>query len=145
MSFSVLTRKSKVLRHNFAPLRSPSWLKEGRSQLVAPSGPGPQPLPSCLAEGARHAGPNCPSGSSGCPNARWEGPGQQAASYADCHCHLVTEAGMEERFTTASRPGPGQWVVLRRALEPSRAAPGLFPGPSSSPTDPRPGELEGPG
>lgn len=42
MVFSVLTRKGEVLRHYCHPLRSRSWLRGGRSQLTALSGPGPQ-------------------------------------------------------------------------------------------------------
>ena len=30
---------------------------------------------------------------------------------------------MEERFTAASKPGPGQWVALVRALESCRTQP----------------------
>ena len=39
--------KGKVPRHKLHPPRSWSWLRGGRSQLVAPSRPGPQTLPSC--------------------------------------------------------------------------------------------------
>ena len=43
MLFSVLRRKGKVPRLNFHPVRSRSWLRGSRSQLAAPSAPGPQP------------------------------------------------------------------------------------------------------
>ena len=46
MLFSILTRKDKVPRLKFHPSRSRSWLREERSQLAAPSGPGPHVLPS---------------------------------------------------------------------------------------------------
>ena len=37
---------------------------------------------------------------------------------------------MEERFATASRPGPSHWVAMARALELCRTqAPSLSPGP----------------
>ena len=45
--FSVLTRKAKVPKHNFYPPRSASWLRGGRFQLAASSGPGSETLPSC--------------------------------------------------------------------------------------------------
>ena len=52
MVFSVLTRKGKIPKHNFHPPRSQSWLRGGRSQLAAPSGPGSHTLP--IPEGTRH-------------------------------------------------------------------------------------------
>lgn len=42
MVFSVLTRKGEVPRHYCHPLKSRPCLRGGRSQLTAPSGPGPQ-------------------------------------------------------------------------------------------------------
>ena len=54
MLFSVLTRKGKVPRQSIHHPRSQSWLRAGRAQLTAPSGPGPQTLLSVISEGARH-------------------------------------------------------------------------------------------
>ena len=47
-------------------------------------------------------------------------------SHADGRRHYVAEAGIRERFTTTSRPGPSQWVALARALEPQDTALSLF-------------------
>ena len=45
---------------------------------------------------------------------------------------LPLQAGMGERFTITSKPGPGQQVVLVRALEPYRTQPPhLFPHPEA--------------
>ena len=40
--FSIMTRKDEVPRHYCHPLRSRSWLRGGRSQVTALSGPGRQ-------------------------------------------------------------------------------------------------------
>ena len=45
MWFSVLTRKARS-PDNFYPTKVQSWLRGGKSQLQAPSGPGPQMPPS---------------------------------------------------------------------------------------------------
>ena len=58
--FSVLTRKGKVPRHNFHPPKSQSRLIGGRSQLVAPSGPGSHTLPSCHPCGSQAPKPTGP-------------------------------------------------------------------------------------
>ena len=53
--------------------------------------------------------------------------------------------GVEERLAAASRPGPrpaGRFGEGCGALQDT--APGLFPGPLSTPAGLRPGELEGP-
>ena len=72
MLFSVLTRKGKVRKQNFHPLRSWFWLREGRSQLEACTGQGPQTPPS-----SHRWGSQCPthwsSGFSGPPNGGWGG------------------------------------------------------------------------
>lgn len=57
------------------------------------------------------------AGSSGHPN--W-GKVPQTATQGDCCCQDVAEAGMGERFTPASRPGPIQGLALARAVEPCR-------------------------
>ena len=41
----------------------------------------------------------------------------RTATHGDHHCHSVTETGMGQRFAAASRPGPGQWAAVARALE----------------------------
>ena len=52
---------------------------------------------------------------------------------------------MGERFTATSRPVPGQWVALARALELCRTQPPACSlAPSSSSAGLRLGELEGP-
>ena len=42
-----MTRKGKVPGYNFHPPRSQSWLRGGKAQLAAPSGPGLQILSTC--------------------------------------------------------------------------------------------------
>ena len=69
MLFCILTRKGIVPRHDCYSLRSKPWVKS-RSQLMAPSGPGPRPCPAVISEGAGHPGPKWPSGSSGCTHGR---------------------------------------------------------------------------
>ena len=72
--FSFLTRKAKVPKHNFYPLRSPSWLRGGRFQLAASSGPGSQTLPSCHHWRSQVPNPSGPSVSSGLPKGERPGP-----------------------------------------------------------------------
>ena len=50
--------------------------------------------------------------------------------------------GMGERFTAASSPGLRPMGGPGKGSETLDRAPSLFPGPSSPPTGPRPGELE---
>ena len=40
-----------------------------------------------------------------------------------CHCHLVAEVGMGEKFTAALKPGPSQWAALARTQELFRTQP----------------------
>ena len=48
MCYSLLWQeRTRSQGTKFHPLRSRSWLSGGRSQLVAPAGPGPQTLPNC--------------------------------------------------------------------------------------------------
>ena len=115
MSFSILSRKSKVLRHNFPPLRSQSWLKEGRSQLAAgylrARSPEPAQLSLLMEPGAQDpANPHAPQ----VTYKQW-GPGLM----------VCTKAGIRERFTAASKPEPGQPVALARALCPYRTQPSV--------------------
>ena len=68
MLFSVLTRKGRVPRHSFHPPRSRSWLRGGRSQLAAPSGPGSHTLPSYHhwgSEVSKPTGPQAPRAAQG--------------------------------------------------------------------------------
>ena len=141
MLFSVLTRKSKVPRHDFDPPRSQPWLRGGRALLAAPSGQVPTSCPAVIPEGAMHH-PSWPSASSGHPDR-----GDQVCDL-DCDpdslCCWVAETGLPQRFTTTTRPGPRLVEGLRKdpgALEDT--VPSLFPGPSSSPTGPRLGKQEG--
>ena len=89
----------KVPRHNCHPLRSRSWLRGGRSQLVVPSGPAPQSL---LREPG--AQPSWPLGSS--DHLYRVGQASQAVTQADYGCYQAVEAEKQETFTAASRPGP---------------------------------------
>lgn len=82
MLFSVLTRKGEVpSKAQLSPQRSSSWLRGGRSQLAASSGPGSQTLPSCHGWGSQaprtQPEPGA-SGSSGRPSGRDQVP--QAAA-----------------------------------------------------------------
>ena len=52
---------------------------------------------------------------------------------------------MGERVTAASGPGPGQWVVLARALELCRTHPQPVPWAPQLTCQAEAGELEGPG
>ena len=55
--------------------------------------------------------------------AQKQGSIPQTAVYADSGFHEGAEAGMGDRFTATSGPGPGQWVALVRTLEPCRTPP----------------------
>ena len=121
----------------YHPLRSPSWLTESRAWLAAPSGLGPQTCPAIISEGARHPGPNWPSGSSGRPK-----------------CGETRSHRRRPRQTAAIRSqrlgwGKGSWPPrgLGDLGEGSGAlqdtALSLFSRPASSPTGSRLDELEG--
>ena len=84
MLFSVLTRKGKVPRHNFHPPRFQPWLREGRSQLTAPSGPGTHILPTCHAWGSQASSSTGPQS----PQTTHLGrPGLTDYDQTDGHCH----------------------------------------------------------
>ena len=135
MLFSVLTWKGKVPKLNFHPLRSGSWLREGRPQLVIPSGPGLQTLASCHHWGSEvlrtQAGPK---------------PGRGPADWV--LCRLLPLLGGRDRdewefhycLKAWAQPvgglGEGSGALQDRALS-------LFPGPLSSLAGPTPGKLEG--
>ena len=113
MLSSVLTRKGLIPRHSFCSLRSGilaeqadlSWLPQGRVL---------RPCPATIAEGdCSHA----PAG----PQATL----MAGASYKDCHCLQITEAGKGLRFTAASRPVSGLGEDSGALLD---TAPSLFPG-----------------
>ena len=123
MLFSVLTSKGKVPRDNFHPEVQP-WLRGSRSQVAAPSGSGPQTLPSCTAVGARCPGPASPQAPQAAQMAGTRS--LRPLSHAVGRRHYVAEAGLREKFTTTSRPGPSQWVALARALEQQDTALSLF-------------------
>ena len=71
--------------------------------MAAPSGPGSYILLSCIPEGARDPTQLALSLLRLCTSGR---PGLTDATQADDYCCEVTEMGMEERLTAASRPGP---------------------------------------
>ena len=138
MLFSLLTRKGKVARHSFHPPRSQSLAKQ--RQISAGRSSGPVSYSAVILEGSRH-------------------PTQLALSLArlpkwrdqvsDCDPErrsllAGSRDSMGKRVTTASRPEPR---LVEGLTEGSGAlqdiVPSLFPGPFSSPTGPRLGELEG--
>ena len=95
--------KGKVPRHKLHPPRSWSWLRGGRSQLAAPSRPGPQTLPSCHVCHAPN--PLCPQS----PQvAQKEGrPGLTDCNQGRWLCYLVAETGMGRgEVHCSSRSGP---------------------------------------
>ena len=57
--------KGQGLKAWFYLPKSRSWLRGGRSQLAAPSGPGPHTLPNCHSWGSQVPRTQLPSGSSG--------------------------------------------------------------------------------
>ena len=119
-----------------------SWLREGRAQLVAPSGPGPQTLSSCHGQGSQVPRTNCPPGSSGCPNGRGQvhrlHPMQTATAMRSQRQRWGRGSPLSEGLGPASRwPCEGS-----RALQ--DGTPGLFPGPSNLPAALRLGELQVP-
>ena len=75
---------------------------------------------------------------------RWGDQISQTVTQTAGHCQQVSETGIGERFTTASSPGPRQWAVLVRSLEPCRMqSPVCSQGPQAHLPDPRLGKLEG--
>ena len=74
---------------------------------MAPSGPDPAQPSSLRKPGSQDpAGPLTPQATQ-----------TVARTHGDSHRPLVEEVGMGERFAAASRPGPGQWAAVERALE----------------------------
>ena len=102
------------------------WLRGGEPSCWLPQCQAPTPCPAVITEGARCPGPKGPSGSSGHPNR------QGGAGPADgMLCRLLLPLGRGgrdgRRVAATSRPGPGQWVSLTRALEPCRTQPVACP------------------
>ena len=91
MLFSVLSRKCKVPRHNFAPLRSRSWLKDLRWWL--PRGQVPRPCPAVPRWGSRVSRTQLAFRLLRPP--KWR-----------LLLLLGHGTGIGERFSAASRPGP---------------------------------------
>ena len=91
MLFSVLSRKGKVPRHNFSPLRSRSWLKDLRWWL--PQGQFPRPRPAVTHWGSQVSRTQLAFRLLRPP--KWR-------------LLLLFDqgTGIGERFTAASRPGP---------------------------------------
>ena len=130
MVFSVLTRKGKIPKHNFHPPRSQSWLRGGRSQLAAPSGPGSHTLP--IPEGTRHPTQLVLS------LLRSPKRGDQFSQVRQTALLLGHRDRERGEVHCSLRPGP--WLVGGLG-EGSGAlqdiVPSLFPGPSSSPAGSR--------
>lgn len=127
------------------PLRGPrSGLRGGRSQLVDPSGPGPQTCPAVITEGERS--PTQLALRLLKPPKQWRGG---RLGPADCYpgdCQLLLghrdkDGGEVHSCLKAGAQPVGGFHKGSGALRDT--APSLFPGSSSSPADTRPGELEG--
>ena len=103
------------------PLWGPVLAKRRWAQLAAPSGPGPETLPSCHRWGSQ-----VPRTQRALRLLR---PPKQSGKGRSCRQHAVqvAEAGVGERVAATSRPGPGQWVSLTRALESCRTQPVTCP------------------
>ena len=117
----------------------PGW--GGRSQLAAPSGPGPQTLHNCY-----HWGSQVPRMQ---PTLRflrlpkWWGPGPIECVPCGLPLPLGQRWGGGRGSPTPQGLGQGQQVALARALEPCRTQPPACSlGPQSTPAGPRPGKLE---
>ena len=91
MLFSVLSRKCKVPRHNFSPLRSRSWLKDLHWWL--PQGQVPRPCPAVTLWGSRVSRTQLAFRLLRPP--KWR-----------LLLLLGHGTGIGERFSAASRPGP---------------------------------------
>ena len=87
-----------------------------------PQGP-PQTLSSCHRWGSQVIKPTGPQAPQATQVGGWGATSSHRLTQADWCCYQVTETRTGERFTTALRPGPRQWVALLRALEPSRTQP----------------------
>ena len=153
MLFSVLTRKGKVPRLSFQRSRPglrgggpcagrlpcPGALVQHPDQMLPqcpglaeevdlscrrPQGQASRPCPAVITEGTGCPGPSQTSGSSGSAN---RGRVLWASTHGDHSRHQVPEAGMGERFPSASRPGPGQQAAVARALELCRTQPSDCP------------------
>ena len=141
MLFSVLTRKGKAPRHNSHTPKFQSWLRGGRAELAAPSGPGCHILPSCHLWGSQASNPNVPQslqaaqmgrpGLTNCDPKRWPLLGG----------HRDRDRGEVHHL---SRPGPRLVEGLSQGSgAPQDVVSSLFPGPPGSPTGPRLGEFQG--
>ena len=101
-----------------------SWLRGGRTQSAAPSGPGSHILPSCHHWGSQAPNPNGPQY-------------PQATQIGETRSHWLQPRQMTrvgERFTTSSKPGPRLVEGLSEDSEALKnIVPSLFLGASSSP------------
>ena len=151
MLLSVLTRKSKAPRLNFGPLRSRPWLRGGGprgGQLPWPGAfvhtqagsshhcPGPAgsalrarspdpAQPSSLREPGAHdpAGPQVPQATQ---RLGQSGPGPRDPGRPPSP--LGSGGGDGREVPAASRPRPGQWAAMAKALELCGTQPPACPG-----------------
>ena len=118
-----------------SPSEVPVWLREGRSQLAAPS----YSLPSCHPWGSQ--APNQLIVSLLSPS-KWGDQVPQTAARQKATAIRLQRQGWGKWFTAASRPGPRLVEGLSKGYEALQdIVPSLFPGPSSSPAGPRLGKL----
>ena len=108
-----------------------SWLREGRAQLAAPSGPGPQTLSSCHGQRSQVPRTNCPSGSSGCPNGRGQVHRLHPMQTVTAMRSQRQRWGRGSPLSEDLGPASGWPCEGSRALQ--DGTPGLFPGPSNLP------------
>ena len=128
MLLSILTRKCKVPRHGFHPLRSRSRQGGGRSQLAAPQG---HFHPAVIAEGARRPRGSWPAGSSGRPH---RGGRSLRPHYSQMAAVIRLprwgwrrgSLSLQDLELASEQPWRGLW---------SPTGSSLFPGAPSSPTD----------
>ena len=78
-------KKGRGPKAQLSPSEVQVLLRGGRTQLAAPSGPGPRTRTADITEGARRPRPSWPLGSSGCPDSGVHVA--QTASSADGRCH----------------------------------------------------------
>ena len=126
-------KKGEGPKIQLSPSKSWSWLRGCRCQLAAPSGPGPQPLPSCHHWRSQVPNPTGPQGSSGCPelgkimsHRLWP---QQTTS-----AKRSQRQGWRRGSPMPQHMGQCWWVALVRALEPRRTQPPAYSlGPPAHP------------
>ena len=143
MLLSVLTRKGKVPRHNFHPPRS--RLAKRRQISVGGSLRARSPDPAQLSS-LREPGTQDPTG----PQAPQATQTARARSHRLCPTQTTVAMRSQRRAWGRGSPphqglGPASGRSWWGLWSPAGHTPSLFPGSPSSPANPRPGELEGPG